>query len=117
VADLFAGGDRTTVSGRNIFRSIEELGRRVTDRGFTVVEIGCGAPEPHPEWAEVSGMVDAWIERHCNGRPGYSEWEADRSHLEAHVAAGDVVGGSLVATLARHADRSDDQALLGGGMN
>lgn len=98
IADLFANGDRTIVSGLNIFRSLESVRDRLGERGLVVIEVGCGAAAPHPVWAEVSDRVDAWIDEHCSDRPGYTEWTADKRHLNAHISAGDVLGGCLVAT-------------------
>ena len=99
VTDLFAHRHRL-VSAPNVFRTLEETVTLLTDRGWEVSELGCGTPAVSSPWAPTAELVDSWIEQHCSGREGYGEWLADRDHLGAHIDHGDVLAGSVVATVA-----------------
>ncbi len=107
ITDLFSSGAATWRSSPNVFRSVEDLIADLRRRGFTAASVGCGRPTPESAWAEAAEAVDRWIVTHCDDRPGYEEWIADKRHLRHHIESGDVIAGCVVA--ARASD--DDHAM------
>lgn len=102
IADLFAAGAGPVVSGPNVFRSFEQVTSSLAVRGWTILEVGCGAPEPAAHWAAAAQRVADWVSRAHRDHPAFEAWLADQHHLRRHVDDGDVVGGCVVATYTAH---------------
>jgi SAM-dependent methyltransferase len=97
IADLFPADTLDFEAGPNSFRSFEGLGRLIQQRGFTIVDIGCGPADPDPAWSAVATRVSAWIETNCADRRGFVEWHDDQAHLRRQIDEGQVLGGCVVA--------------------
>ena len=104
IADLFPADAVGFEAGPNSFRSFEGLGRLIEQRGFTLVEIGCGPAQPDPAWSVVAQQVSEWIEANCADRPGFVEWHDDQAHLQRQIDSGQVLGGCVVASNATATD-------------
>jgi SAM-dependent methyltransferase len=99
IADLFLVEGPGCEIGPNTFRSVPELSDELIRRGFVVVDVGCGNPEPAATWASVQQVVDAEIDRVHGNDPPYAAWKADQEHLQTLVDAGAVMSGCVVARL------------------
>ena len=97
IADLFAAGASSVVSGPNVFRSFEQVTSSLAVRGWTILDVGCGAPAPSSRWAAAATRVADWVGRAHRDHPAFDAWLADQRHLRSHVESGDVVGGCIVA--------------------
>lgn len=97
IADLFLVDGSTWEIGPNTFRSLPEVAAALVRRGFGVVDLGCGPPEPKQAWAVVGKAVDDEIARRHSADPAYADWKADQDHLGALVDAGTVMSGCVVA--------------------
>ena len=70
IADLFPADAQDFEAGPNSFRSFEGLGRLIQQRGFTIIDIGCGPAEPDPVWSQIAQQVSAWIDGQLRRPPG-----------------------------------------------
>lgn len=97
IADLFPADAHSFDAGPNSFRSFEGLSDALAQRGFTMIEVGCGPAEPDADWSAVADRVGHWIDTHCADRPGYTEWHDDQQHLQRQIRSGQLLGGCVVA--------------------
>jgi SAM-dependent methyltransferase len=97
IADLFSNCRASRRCEPNIFRSVESVMRTLRRHGFATSSVGCGDAVPDAGWAAAARAVDDWIDAHCVGRVGYTEWVRDREHLQQQVDSGNVIGGCIVA--------------------
>jgi SAM-dependent methyltransferase len=96
IADLFLVDGRTATVGPNTFRSVTEVAEAMIRRGFVVVEVGCGRPEPDEGWSRAQRLVDSEIELRHGGDAAFAEWQADQDHLSEMVTGGYVMSGCVV---------------------
>jgi len=98
VADLFSAGREPLTSRPNVFRSVEQVTAALSARGWSIVGVGCGTPEPGTTWAAAAARVDEWIRSHCAARPAFAAWAADQDHLTRHMVEGDLIAACVVAS-------------------
>jgi SAM-dependent methyltransferase len=97
IADLFLVDGFERSIEPNTFRSVPRLTERLTAAGFSVVDVGCGPPEPAETWAAPQRAVDAEIARRYGRADFYAAWKADQEHLGALIDDGVVMSGCVVA--------------------
>jgi SAM-dependent methyltransferase len=97
IADLVSSSDRSWHDAENCFRSIEAIELALLHAGFGIVSIGCGLETVDDEWRTVAHRIDAWIERHCSDRDGFTRWRDDKRKLASLSNEGAVLGAVLVA--------------------
>lgn len=97
VLDLFSSSRRSWRQRANTFRSMEGLSSLLRLRGWDLLEVGFGRPEPQPSWMTAAARVDEWIERHRRHEPSFEAWSRDRRMLGDAIESGEVAGACLVA--------------------